>query len=101
MQCKVWYFIVDNFGSWKVVVYVLVLWKKFDFEESEKLVCVLCGFDVDFEFIDDFKYCNWVFWCVLDDVIMIGLCLCQIFVVDLVMLVLFVDYLCVVLDLEF
>lgn len=40
-------------------------------------------------------------WCLLDDVIMIGLCLLFMLGKDLVVFGLFVDYLCVVLNLEF
>lgn len=52
-QRKVRHFIVDNPGSWKAAAHSPMLRKKFDFEESEKLVRAPRGFEPDFEFIDD------------------------------------------------
>lgn len=100
-QRKVRHFIVDNPGSWKAAAHSPVLRKKFDFEESEKLVRAPRGFEPDFEFIDDLKHRNWVFWRALDDATMTGPRLRQTIAADLVTLGPFVDYLCAALDLEF
>ena len=59
------------------------------------------GFEPDFEFIDDLKHRNWVFWRSLDDATMTGPRLRQTIAADLVTLAPFVDYLCAALDLEF
>jgi uncharacterized protein (TIGR02453 family) len=95
------HFIVDNPGAWKAAAHAPALRKKFDFEESEKLVRAPRGFEPDFEFIDDLKHRNWVFWRSLDDATMTGPKLRQTLAKDLVTLGPFVDYLCAALDLEF
>ena len=100
-QRRIRQFIFDNPGSWKAAAHAPALRKKFDFEESEKLVRAPRGFDADFEFIDDLKHRNWVFWRALDDATMTGPRLRQTLAADLATLAPFVDYLCAALDLEF
>ncbi|MHC9085205.1 DUF2461 domain-containing protein [Luteimonas sp. RIT-PG2_3] len=100
-QRRIRQFIVDNPGSWKQAAHAPALRRRFDFEESEKLVRPPRGFPADFEFIDDLKHRNWVFWRTLDDAAMTGPRLRQTVAKDLVALGPFVDYLCAALDLEF
>jgi len=100
-QRKVRQFIVDNPGSWKSAAHGPKLRKRFEFETSEMLVRPPRGFDPQFEFIDDLKHRNWVFWRTLDDDTMTGPKLRQTIAADLVALGPFVDYLCAALDLEF
>ena len=100
-QRKVRQFIVDNPGSWKAAAHGAKLRKRFEFETSEMLVRPPRGFDPQFEFIDDLKHRNWVFWRTLDDDTMTGPKLRQTIAADLVALGPFVDYLCAALDLEF
>lgn len=100
-QRKVRQFIVDNPGSWKAAAHGAKLRKRFEFETSEMLVRPPRGFDPQFEFIDDLKHRNWVFWRTLDDDTMTGPKLRQAIAADLVALGPFVDYLCAALDLEF
>ncbi|MDR6992540.1 DUF2461 domain-containing protein [Luteimonas sp. 3794] len=100
-QRKVRQFIVDNPESWKAAAHATKLRKKFEFETSEMLVRPPRGFDPQFEFIDDLKHRNWVFWRTLDDDAMTGPKLRQTIAADLVALGPFVDYLCASLDLEF
>ena len=75
--------------------------RRFEFEESEKLVRPPRGFPADFEFIDDLKHRNWVMWRPLDDATMTGPRLLSTLGKDLAALGPFVDYLCAALDLEF
>jgi uncharacterized protein (TIGR02453 family) len=100
-QRKVRQFIVDNPESWKAAAHAKKLRKQFEFETSEMLVRPPRGFDPQFEFIDDLKHRNWVFWRTLDDEAMTGPKLRQTIAADLVTLAPFVDYLCASLDLEF
>ncbi|MFL6585816.1 MAG: DUF2461 domain-containing protein [Luteimonas sp.] len=100
-QRKVRQFIVDNPESWKAAAHAKKLRKTFEFETSEMLVRPPRGFDPQFEFIDDLKHRNWVFWRALDDDAMTGPKLRQTIAADLVTLAPFVDYLCASLDLEF
>lgn len=100
-QRKVRQFIVDNPESWKAAAHAPKLRRKFEFETSEMLVRPPRGFDPQFEFIDDLKHRNWVFWRTLDDDAMTGPKLRQTIAADLVTLAPFVDYLCASLDLEF
>lgn len=100
-QRKVRQFIVDNPESWKTAAHAKKLRKAFEFETSEMLVRPPRGFDPQFEFIDDLKHRNWVFWRTLDDATMTGPKLRQTIAADLVTLAPFVDYLCASLDLEF
>jgi len=100
-QRKVRQFIVDNPESWKAAAHAKKLRKQFEFETSEMLVRPPRGFDPQFEFIDDLRHRNWVFWRTLDDEAMTGPKLRQTIAADLVTLAPFVDYLCASLDLEF
>jgi len=100
-QRKVRQFIFDNPGSWKAAAHAPKLRRRFDFEESEKLVRAPRGFPADFEFLDDLKHRNWVMWRSLADEDMTGPRLRQTVAADLAALGPFVDYLCAALDLEF
>lgn len=100
-QRKVRQFIFDNPGTWKATAHAPAFRRRFDFEESEVLVRPPRGFPADFEFIDDLKHKNFVFWRSLDDAAMTGPRLRQTLVTDLNALAPFVDYLCASLDLEF
>ena len=100
-QRRIRQFIVDNPESWKTAAHATKLRRTFAFETSEMLVRPPRGFDPQFEFIDDLKHRNWVFWRTLDDATMTGPKLRQTVAADLVALGPFVDYLCAALDLEF
>jgi uncharacterized protein (TIGR02453 family) len=100
-QRRVRQFILDNPGSWKKAAHDAPFRRRFEFEESEKLVRPPRGFPVDFEFIEDLKHRNFVFWRSLDDATMTGPKLRQTVAADLKALGPFVDYLCAALDLEF
>ncbi|MET0894127.1 MAG: DUF2461 family protein, partial [Pseudoxanthomonas sp.] len=75
--------------------------RRFEFEEDEMLSRPPRGFPADFEFIDDLKHKNLVFWRSLDDETVTGPRLRQVVATDLAALAPFVDYLCAALDLEF
>lgn len=100
-QRKVRQFIFDNPGSWKAAAHEPKLRRRFDLEETEKLVRPPRGFPADFEYIEDLKHRNWVLWRPLDDATMTGPKLRQTVAADLATLAPFVDYLCAALDLEF
>jgi uncharacterized protein (TIGR02453 family) len=100
-QRRIRQFIFENPGSWKAAAHAPKFRKRFDFEESEVLVRAPRGFPADFEFIDDLKHKNFVFWRSLDNATMTGPRLRQTLVTDLAALAPFVDYLCAALDLEF
>lgn len=100
-QRRIRHFIVDNPGAWKAAAHAPALRRRFDFEQSEMLVRAPRGFEPDFEFIDDLKHKNWVFWRPLEDAVMTGPKLRQTIAKDLTALGPFVDYLCAALDLEF
>jgi len=100
-QRKVRQFIFDNPGSWKAAAYEPRLRRRFDLEETEKMVRTPRGFPADFEFMEDLKHRNWVMWRSLDDEMMTGPRLRHTVAADLAMLGPFVDYLCAALDLEF
>jgi len=100
-QRKVRQFIFDNPGSWKAAAHAPALRRRFELEETEKLVRPPRGFPADFEFMDDLKHRNWVMWRSLDDETMTGPRLRQTVATDLAALGPFVDYLCAALDLEF
>jgi uncharacterized protein (TIGR02453 family) len=100
-QRKVRQFIFENPGSWKAAAYEAKLRRRFDLEETEKLVRAPRGFPAEFEFIEDLKHRNWVMWRSLDDDTMTGPRLRQTVAADLATLGPFVDYLCAALDLEF
>ncbi|HYG08092.1 MAG TPA: DUF2461 domain-containing protein [Stenotrophomonas sp.] len=100
-QRKVRQFIFDNPGTWKVAAHDARLRRRFEMEQSEKLVRTPRGFPAEFEFLDDLKHRNWVLWRQLDDATMTGPRLRQIIAADFATLGPFVDYLCAALDLEF
>ena len=100
-QRRVRQFIFDNPGSWKAAAHAPKFRKRFEFEESEVLTRPPRGFAADFEFIDDLKHKNFVFWRSLGDEVMTGPKLRQAVAADLAALGPFVDYLCAALDLEF
>ncbi|NYZ64074.1 DUF2461 domain-containing protein [Luteimonas deserti] len=100
-QRRVRQFIVDNPGGWKAAAHAPKLRKAFELETSERLVRAPRGFPADFEFVEDLKHRNWVFWRSLDDATMTGPNLRRTIARDLVTLGPFVDYLCAALDLEF
>lgn len=100
-QRRVRQFIFENPGSWKAAAHAPALRKRFDLDDSDVLVRPPRGFPADFEFIDDLKHRNFVFWRGLDDSVMTGPRLRQTLAKDLVALGPFTDYLCAALDLEF
>ncbi len=100
-QRRVRQFIFDNPGTWKAAAHDAKFRKRFDFEESEMLTRPPRGFPADFEFIEDLKHRNFVFWRDLDDATITGPKLRQAVAADLAALGPFVDYLCAALDLEF
>ncbi len=100
-QRRVRQFIFENPGSWKAAAHAPKFRKRFDFEESEVLVRAPRGFPADFEFIEDLKHKNFVFWRSLDNATMTGPRLRQTLATDLEALAPFMDYLCAALDLEF
>lgn len=100
-QRRVRQFIFDNPAAWKQAAHASAFRRRFEFEEGEKLTRPPRGFPADFEFIDDLKHRNFVFWRSLDDATMIGPRLRKIIATDIAALAPFVDYLCAALDLEF
>ncbi len=94
-------FILDNPGSWKAAAHAPAFRRRFAMEESDKLTRPPRGFPADFEFIDDLRHRNLVFWRPLEDDTMTGPRLRQTLAADLAALGPFVDYLCAALDLEF
>jgi uncharacterized protein (TIGR02453 family) len=100
-QRRVRQFIFDNPGSWKAAAYEKKFRRRFDMEEGEKLSRPPRGFPADFEFIEDLKHRNFVFWRDIDDATMTGPRLRQTIAADLAALAPFMDYLCAALDLEF
>ena len=100
-QRRIRQFIVDNPGSWKAAAHAPKFRKRFEFEEAEKLVRAPRGFPAEFEFIDDLRHRNFVFWRSLPDETVTGPRLRQVVAADLAALGPFMDYLCAALDLEF
>ncbi|KRG70630.1 DUF2461 domain-containing protein [Pseudoxanthomonas dokdonensis] len=100
-QRKVRQFIFDNPGNWKTTTHAPALRRRFQFDTSEVLTRPPRGFPADFEFIDDLKHKNFIFWRALDDEAMTSTRLRQTLSRDLAVLGPFVDYLCAALDLEF
>ncbi|HZF99316.1 MAG TPA: DUF2461 domain-containing protein [Pseudoxanthomonas sp.] len=100
-QRRVRQFIFDNPGSWKAAAHAPTFRRRFEFEASEVLVRPPRGFPADFEFIDDLKHRNFVFWRAIDDAAMTAPRLRQALAKDLAALAPFTDYLCAALDLEF
>lgn len=100
-QRRVRQFIFDNPAAWKQAAHASAFRRRFEFEEGEKLTRPPRGFPADFEFIDDLKHRNFVFWRSLEDATMTGPRLRKIIATDIAALAPFVDYLCAALDLEF
>ena len=100
-QRRVRQFILDNPATWKKVAHDPKLRRRFALDDTEVLSRAPRGFPADFEFIDDLKHRNWVFWRSLDDATMTGPRLRRTLEADLVALGPFIDYLCAALDLEF
>lgn len=100
-QRRVRQFIFDNPTAWKEAAYGASFRRRFEFEESEKLTRPPRGFPADFEFIEDLKHRNFVFWRSIDDATMTGPRLRKTLATDIAALAPFVDYLCAALDLEF
>lgn len=100
-QRKLRQFIFDNPASWKSAAHDPRLRRKFELDENEKLVRPPRGYPADFEFLEDIKHRNWVFWRSLDDAVMTGPKLRHTIAADLATLGPVVDYLCAALDLEF
>ena len=100
-QRRVRQFILDNPGAWKAAAHAPAFRRRFDLDDGEVLTRVPRGFPADFEFIDDLKHRNWVFWRSLDDATLTGPRLKKTLETDLVALAPFIDYLCAALDLEF
>ena len=100
-QRRVRQFIFDNPGAWKAAAHAPKFRRRFDFEAEEMLARPPRGFPAEFEFIDDLKHKNFVFWRDLDDAAITGPRLLPAIAADLVALGPFVDYLCAALDLEF
>ena len=100
-QRRVRQFILDNPATWKKVAHDPKLRRRFALDDTEVLSRAPRGFPADFEFIDDVKHRNWVFWRSLDDATMTGPRLRRTLEADLVALGPFIDYLCAALDLEF
>lgn len=100
-QRRVRQFIFDNPGAWKATAHEAKFRKRFEFETGEMLARPPRGFPADFEFIDDLRHRNFVFWRELADATVTGPKLRQAIAGDLAALGPFVDYLCAALDLEF
>ncbi len=100
-QRRIRQFIFDNPSAWKAAAHAPALRRRFEYGEDEKLSRPPRGFPADFEFIEDIKHRNFIFWRALDDDVMTGPRLRKTIATDLVALAPFVDYLCAALDLEF
>ena len=99
-QRRVRHFILDNPGSWKAAAHAPALRKRFDFEESEKLVRPLVA-SLPTSSSSTTSSTATVMWRSLDDATMTGPRLLSTLGKDLAALGPFVDYLCAALDLEF
>src|SRR5690606_8253820 len=100
-QRRVRQFIFDNPGSWRKAAHEPAFRRRFELASEEMLVRTPRGFPPEFEFVDDLRHRNWVFWRPLDDATMTGPRLLRTLEADLPRLAPFVDYLCAALDLEF
>lgn len=100
-QRRVRQFIFDNPGSWRRAAHDPSFRRRFELDQEEMLVRTPRGFPADFEFIDDLRHRNWVFWRPLDDATMTGPRLRRTLEADLAALGPLVDYLCAALELEF
>lgn len=94
-------FLLDNPGSWKAAAHDAKFRKRFDLDDSERLVRAPRGFPADFEFADDLRRKNFVAFRAIDDEVMTGPRLLKTLATDLTGLAPFTDYLCAALDLEF
>ena len=94
-------FLVDNPGSWKAAAHDSKFRRRYELDDSEKLVRTPRGFPADFEFADDLRRKNFVAFRALDDEVMTGPRLLKTLQTDLAALAPFTDYLCAALDLEF
>ena len=94
-------FLVDNPGSWKAAAHDRKFRKRFELDESERLVRTPRGFPAEFEFADDLRRKNFVAVRSIDDEAMTGPRLLKTLQADLAGLAPFTDYLCAALDLEF
>ena len=95
------HFLLDNPGSWKAAAHDPKFRKRFDLDDSERLVRVPHGFPADFEFVDDLRRKNLVALRSIDDESMTGPRVLRRLETDLAGLAPFTDYLCAALDLEF
>ena len=100
-QRRVRQFIFENPGSWRSAAHAPAFRRRYDMASEQMLVRSPRGFPPEFEFIDDLRHRNWVFWRALDDATMTGPRLLHTLEADLPRLAPFVDYLCAALDLEF
>ncbi|WP_411834877.1 DUF2461 domain-containing protein [Pseudoxanthomonas mexicana] len=100
-QRRVRQFIFDNPGGWKAATHKPGFRRRYEFDTEDRLSRPPRGYPADFEFIEDLKHRNFVFWRQLDDAVMTGPRLRQVLVADFNALAPFVDYLCAALDLEF
>ena len=94
-------FLVDNPGGWKAAAHDPKFRKRFELDDSERLVRTPRGFPADFEFADDLRRKNFVSVRAIDDAVMTGPRLLKTLHADLAGLAPFTDYLCAALDLEF
>lgn len=98
---RIRHFIVDNPAGWKRAAHAPAFRRRYDLDDSERLVRPPRGFDPAFEHIDDLRSRNFVATRAIDDATMTGPRLRSVLEKDLVGLAPFVDYLCAALDLEF
>ena len=98
---RVRHFILDNPASWTAAAHGQSLRRRFEMDDSEKLVRMPRGFPAEFEFADDLRRKNFVFLRPLDDAVVTGPGLLKTLRTDLATLAPFVDYLCAAVDLEF
>ena len=94
-------FLVANPGSWKAAAHDAKFRKRFDLDDSERLVRTPRGFPAEFEFAEDLRRKNFVAFRAIDDEVMTGPRLLKTLHTDLAGLASFTDYLCAALDLEF
>lgn len=94
-------FIVDNPGGWSRAAHQAAFRKRFDLDDSERLVRTPRGYPADFEHLDDLRRRNFVALRMIDDAAMTGPRMLSTLGKDLRQLAPFMDYLCASLDLEF
>jgi len=100
-QRRIRQFIFDNPAHWQTAAHAPSIKRRYQFENSEKLVRPPTGFPADFPFIDDLKLRNWVLFRPLSDNTITGANLRQTLTRNLKQLAPFMDYLCAALELEF